>query len=59
MLLTGFQPLVLKHSGFQRLMAEDGMGHVGIIMGLEVSRLALNYWNVNPGWRHGLLIQHI
>ena len=30
------------------------MGHVGIIMGLEVSGLALNYWNVNPGWRHGL-----
>src|SRR5688500_18201298 len=28
--------------GFQRLVAEVGMGRAGIVMGLEVSRLALN-----------------
>ncbi|MCO5172378.1 MAG: recombinase family protein [Planctomycetes bacterium] len=28
--------------GFQRLVAEVGMGHAGIVMGLEVSRLARN-----------------
>jgi DNA invertase Pin-like site-specific DNA recombinase len=27
-------------SGFQRLVAEVGLGHVGVVMGLEVSRLA-------------------
>lgn len=27
-------------SGFQKLVAEVGMGHVGIVLGLEVSRLA-------------------
>jgi DNA invertase Pin-like site-specific DNA recombinase len=26
--------------GFQRLVAEVGLGHVGLVMGLEVSRLA-------------------
>jgi DNA invertase Pin-like site-specific DNA recombinase len=29
-------------AGFQRLVAEVGMGHAGIVMGLEVSRLARN-----------------
>ncbi|MCY4629209.1 MAG: recombinase family protein, partial [Acidobacteria bacterium] len=28
--------------GFQRLVAEVGMGHAGIVLGLEVSRLARN-----------------
>ena len=27
-------------NGFQRLVAEVGLGHVGVVMGLEVSRLA-------------------
>ena len=29
-----------EREGFQRLVAEVGMGHVGLVMGLEVSRLA-------------------
>jgi DNA invertase Pin-like site-specific DNA recombinase len=28
--------------GFQKLVAEVGLGHAGIVMGLEVSRLARN-----------------
>jgi len=28
--------------GFQRLVTDVGMGHAGIVMGLEVSRLARN-----------------
>jgi DNA invertase Pin-like site-specific DNA recombinase len=36
--------------GFQELVAEVGMGHAGIVMGLEVSRLARN----NADW-HRLL----
>lgn len=36
--------------GFQRLVAEVGLGHAGIVMGLEVSRLARN----NADW-HRLL----
>ena len=36
--------------GFQRLVAEVGVGHAGIVMGLEVSRLARN----NADW-HRLL----
>lgn len=28
--------------GFQRLVTEVGLGHVGIVLGLEVSRLARN-----------------
>jgi DNA invertase Pin-like site-specific DNA recombinase len=36
--------------GFQRLVAETGMGNAGIVMGLEVSRLARN----NADW-HRLL----
>ena len=28
--------------GFQRLVAEVGIGHAGIVLGLEVSRLARN-----------------
>lgn len=36
--------------GFQRLVADVGMGHAGIVMGLEVSRLARN----NADW-HRLL----
>ena len=36
--------------GFQRLVAEVGMGHAGIVLGLEVSRLARN----NADW-HQLL----
>src|SRR5882724_6788978 len=37
-------------AGFQRLVTEVGMGHAGIVMGLEVSRLARN----NADW-HRLL----
>lgn len=29
-------------SGFQRLLAELSLGHVGIVMGIEMSRLARN-----------------
>ena len=36
--------------GFQRLVAEVGMGHAGIVLGLEVSRSARN----NADW-HRLL----
>jgi DNA invertase Pin-like site-specific DNA recombinase len=36
--------------GFKRLVAEVGMGHAGIVFGLEVSRLARN----NADW-HRLL----
>jgi DNA invertase Pin-like site-specific DNA recombinase len=36
--------------GFQRLVTDVGMGHAGIVMGLEVSRLARN----NADW-HRLL----
>lgn len=31
-----------ERQGFQRLVAEVGMGHAGIVLGLEVSRLARN-----------------
>src|SRR5215831_6000269 len=31
-----------ERSGFQRLVAEVGLGRVGLVMGLEVSRLARN-----------------
>jgi DNA invertase Pin-like site-specific DNA recombinase len=37
-------------AGFQQLVAEVGLGHVGIVLGLEVSRLARN----NSDW-HRLL----
>jgi DNA invertase Pin-like site-specific DNA recombinase len=40
----------LLRQGFQRLVSEVGMGHAGIVMGLEVSRLARN----NADW-HRLL----
>jgi DNA invertase Pin-like site-specific DNA recombinase len=32
----------VARTGFQRLVAEVGLGHVGLVMGLEVSRLARN-----------------
>jgi DNA invertase Pin-like site-specific DNA recombinase len=32
----------VDREGFQRLVAEVGMGHAGLVMGLEVSRLARN-----------------
>ena len=31
-----------ERTGFQRLVADVGLGHVGMVMGLEVSRLARN-----------------
>ncbi len=36
-----------ERKGFQHLVAEVGLGHVGLVMGLEVSRLARNNtdWN--------------
>jgi DNA invertase Pin-like site-specific DNA recombinase len=37
---------VVERSGFARLTAEVGLGHVGIVLGLEVSRLARN----NADW---------
>jgi len=36
----------VERSGFARLAAEVGLGHVGIVLGLEVSRLARN----NADW---------
>ncbi len=39
-----------QRKGFQNLVAEVGLGHVGLVMGLEVSRLARN----NTDW-HRLL----
>lgn len=39
-------------SGFQRLMTEVSLGHAGIVMGLEVSRLARN----NADWQRLLEI---
>jgi DNA invertase Pin-like site-specific DNA recombinase len=36
----------VERSGFARLAAEVGLGHVGIVLGLEVSRLARN----NSDW---------
>lgn len=33
---------MLDREGFQKLVAEVGMGHAGIVLGLEVSRLARN-----------------
>jgi len=41
-----------NREGFQRLVAEVGMGRVGIVLSLEVSRLARN----NADW-HRLLVQ--
>jgi DNA invertase Pin-like site-specific DNA recombinase len=40
----------VDRAGFQQLVAEVGLGHVGIVLGLEVSRLARN----NSDW-HRLL----
>jgi DNA invertase Pin-like site-specific DNA recombinase len=37
---------IIKRSGFARLTAEVALGHVGIVLGLEVSRLARN----NADW---------
>ena len=37
--------------GFQRLVTDVGMGHAGIVMGLEVSRLARS----NSDWHLSLL----
>ncbi|HYX37660.1 MAG TPA: recombinase family protein [Oligoflexus sp.] len=37
-----------ERSGFRHLVAEVGLGHVGIVMGLEVSRLARN----SADWQH-------
>ena len=37
---------VVERSGFARLTAEVALGHVGIVLGLEVSRLARN----NADW---------
>jgi DNA invertase Pin-like site-specific DNA recombinase/DNA-binding transcriptional regulator YiaG len=39
-------------AGFQRLVAEVGLGHVGIVLGLEVSRLARS----SADWHHLLEI---
>jgi len=38
----------VKRSGFARMTAEVALGHVGIVLGLEVSRLARN----NADWYH-------
>jgi DNA invertase Pin-like site-specific DNA recombinase len=38
----------LKRTGFQRLVAEVGLGHVGAVLSIEVSRLARN----NRDWYH-------
>ena len=36
----------MKRSGFARMTVEVALGHVGIVLGLEVSRLACN----NADW---------
>ena len=38
----GVSGAATDREGFQRLVAEVGMGHAGIVLGLEVSRLARN-----------------
>lgn len=38
----GISGATSERSGFQRLVAEVGLGRVGLVMGLEVSRLARN-----------------
>jgi DNA invertase Pin-like site-specific DNA recombinase len=38
----GLSGATAEREGFQRLVAEVGMGHAGIVLGLEVSRLARN-----------------
>ncbi len=38
----------VDRAGFQRLVAEVGLGHVGLVMGLEVSRLARS----SLDWHH-------
>ncbi len=43
---------VVDRLGFQRLVAEVGLGHVGLVMGLEVSRLARS----SLDWHHLLEI---
>jgi hypothetical protein len=43
---------VVDRVGFQRLVAEVGLGHVGLVMGLEVSRLARS----SLDWHHLLEI---
>lgn len=42
----------VKRSGFARMTAEVALGHVGIVLGLEVSRLARN----NADWQRLLEI---
>ncbi len=42
----------IDREGFQRLVAEVGLGHVGLVMGLEVSRLARS----SLDWHHLLEI---
>ena len=41
-------------SGFQRLVAEVGLGRVGVVMGLEVSRLARSSTDWHRCWRFAL-----
>jgi len=42
-----------ERAGFQRLVSEVGLGRAGIVMGLEVSRLARNSsdWHRTGCWR--------
>jgi len=42
----------IDRAGFQRLVAEVGLGHVGLVLGLEVSRLARS----SSDWHHLLEI---
>ncbi len=42
----------VDRAGFQRLVAEVGLGHVGLVMGFEVSRLARS----SLDWHHLLEI---
>jgi len=41
----------VDREGFQKLVAEVGMGRAGIVLGLEVSRLARNSADCTGGWR--------
>src|ERR1700676_4964317 len=45
----------VDREGFQRLVAEVGLGHVGLVMGLEVSRLARS--SLGPPYHFGIFIR--
>ena len=44
--------------GFQRLVAEVGLGHVGLVLGIEMSRLARSCRDGISCWRSALSSAH-